>query len=84
MLGMAVAVFVVDVMPTWGWNSEIENVWRIFHVPAWIIAVLIDGNPHGGEKGPVLAGVFLEWFVAGFVVSWLCNRGKRRQARSQS
>src|SRR5688572_33206773 len=58
-------------------GNDIENLWRALHIPAWIIAFAIHRNPHGGGMGPVLVGVFVQWFVVGWAGSWLWNRNPR-------
>ena len=64
--------------PPIDWGNDVQNLWRGLHIPAWIVAFLIDGNPHGGGAGPVLLGVFLQWFVAGWIGSWIWNRTRGR------
>ena len=77
-LGGAIASWLfVTYAPPGGWDVGLDNLWAAVHIPAWIVAFLIDRNPHGGGPGPVLFGVFLQWFVVGWVCSWIwqCLRG---------
>lgn len=70
LFGAVASWLFVTYAPDGGWDFRLENLWRLVHIPAWIVAVLIDGNPHGGGAGPGLFGVFLQWFAVGFIGSW--------------
>ena len=74
LLGVVAAKFFASAAPLGGWGNGLDNLWTLVHIPAYLVAVLIDGNPHGGGHGPVLVGVFLQWFAVGWIGSWIWGR----------
>ena len=45
------------------------QLWMDLNLPAFVIAAVLSGNPHGSDSFlPFAVGVFAQWFIAGIVL----------------
>lgn len=55
------------------------GAWRVTVVPAYLVSAMISGNPHSPPMLLVVIGLFVQWAVAGYVLSKVL--GSRRHPR---
>ena len=65
----------VAVMGVLSWLG-LPNVWRLIHLPPYILAAIASGNLHQGSDWVFIIGFILQWSFVGFLVSLLARRGR--------
>jgi hypothetical protein len=56
------------------WHVSLPNAWRMLNFPAVLLGVVLSGNVHQSSLIGVVAGMILQWGVAGFLLSLLLIR----------
>ncbi|HEX2342776.1 MAG TPA: hypothetical protein VHI98_20025 [Vicinamibacterales bacterium] len=56
------------------WHVSLPNAWRMLNFPAALLSAVLSGNVHQSSLIGVVAGMILQWGVAGFLLSLLLIR----------
>jgi hypothetical protein len=54
----------------------LPNVWRLLHLPPYLLAAIASGNAHAGGDWAFIMGFILQWSFVGFLLSLLVQRGR--------
>lgn len=56
------------------WHVELPNLYRRLHTGPYVAGMLISGNVHQPSSVGFFAAAALQWFVMGFLLSFICKR----------